>query len=554
MIAIELYIMNTVIDPADETAVAEMDTMMACVLKLDAWINGKCFGEADRKVVTAGISIIFGLAAPKGDPATMVCLEDMVQAAEMGILDVSAEEAEQAWIDITEKNGVNNDGSRCVDASKLDKPPPMLAADGAAPAVETTASVDALTGRRLRYVQKAQKARKLTERAHARLRRELRKERQLEVFEKYYGEGTTNVFPPLRRKLSDHLRVQEAMSAGARKLQVTPTPAMPIQFGTSYHNFDLGAADHRDATEIACTKTGSDVDSLISGLATACPRECIFNNSMPEDLFAAYTCAEPAGVSGPCPACSSSLEFGDACKSSSGALGTCVQTALALAANEDDMKCLLKFSFHEIHRLWEMKEYLGYLAEQCSTAYDENELTAGAFSTATGAGSMVVPLSFQQTGTTGKILKVRASCTLENVMENDADARMFFDGAAPWAVTAEDIQGSMIAVTEAASTMLKESNAMMQASMEEQAESGLLPEADGALLADMMATVFESKMGSCSAGHECSSAEAEATSVPPPAAIYAYVNALGGPGGVIVPAIESSLDTGAFGSSECLVI
>merc|ERR1719506_272532 len=314
--------------------------------------------------------------------------------------------------------------------------------------------------------------------------------------------------------------------------------------GTSYHNFDLGADDHRDATEIACTKTIGQVDTLIANLATACPRECIFNNSMPEDLFAAYTCA-----GGACTACSSSLEFGDSCKSSIGALGTCVQTTLALAANEDDMKCLLKFSFHEIHRLWEMKEYLGYLGEQCSDAYDENELTAGAFSsTDTTAKSMVMPLSVQQTGTTGKILKVRASCTLENVMENDADARMFFDGAAPWAVTAEDIQGSMIAVTEAASTMLKESNAMMQASMEEQAESGLLPEADGALLADMMATVFESKMGSCSAGHECSSAEAEATSVPPPAAIYAYVNALGGPGGVIVPTIESSLDTGAFGS------
>merc|ERR1719305_813915 len=84
-----------------------------------------------------------------------------------------------------------------------------------------------------------QKARKLVERARARLRRELRKERQLEVFEKHYGEDTTNVFPPLRRKLSDHLRVQEAMSAGARKLQ-----AMPITAGTSYHNFDLGADDH----------------------------------------------------------------------------------------------------------------------------------------------------------------------------------------------------------------------------------------------------------------------------------------------------------------------
>jgi hypothetical protein len=284
------------------------------------------------------------------------------------------------------------------------------------------------------------------------------------------------------------------------------------------------------------------VNTLIANLATACPRECLFNNSMPEDLFADYTCA-----GGPCPACSSSLEFGEACKAGC--------SAFALAADEEDMKCLLKFSFHEIHRIWEMKEYLGYLGEQCSDAYDENELTAGAFSsTDTTAKSMVMPLSVQQTGTTGKILKVRASCTLENVMENDADARMFFDGAAPWAVTAEDIQGSMIAVTEAASTMLKESNAMMQASMEEQAESGLLPEADGALLADKLATVFESKMGSCSEGHECSSAEAEATSVPPPAAIFAYVNALGGPGGVIVPTIESSLDTGAFGSSECLVI
>merc|ERR1719199_1069323 len=70
---------------------------------------------------------------------------------------------------------------------------------------------------------------------------------------------------------------------------------------------------------------------------------------------------------------------------------------------------------------------------------------------------------------------------------------------------------------------------------------------------DQMSSVFEAKMGSCAEGHECSDAELAATSVPPPAAVNAFVMGVGGPGGVVVNTIESALDMAAFGSSECLI-
>jgi hypothetical protein len=73
-------------------------------------------------------------------------------------------------------------------------------------------------------------------------------------------------------------------------------------------------------------------------------------------------------------------------------------------------------------------------------------------------------------------------------------------------------------------------------------------------MADSLSTVFESKMGSCSEGHACSEAELAATSVPVPAEVFAYVNSVGGPGGVVVNVIEPALKTDAFGSSECLVM
>merc|ERR1719460_2446962 len=104
MIAIELYIMNTDVDESDPESGETMAVMELCVQKLDAWINGKCFGETDREVVMEAIAIIYGLAAPKGDPATMVCYDDLLVAAESGLLDISEDEAEQAWIDMTEKN------------------------------------------------------------------------------------------------------------------------------------------------------------------------------------------------------------------------------------------------------------------------------------------------------------------------------------------------------------------------------------------------------------------------------------------------------------------
>merc|ERR1719171_2356215 len=121
-----------------------------------------------------GIGIIYGLPAPKGDEATMVCYADLVAAAEQGLLEISPEDAEQAWIDMTEKQGVNNDGSDCVDQSKLFTEPPLLAASGSDPTIGGSPEADLMTagGRRLKY--KA-KARRLTERAHERLRRHLLK-------------------------------------------------------------------------------------------------------------------------------------------------------------------------------------------------------------------------------------------------------------------------------------------------------------------------------------------------------------------------------------------
>merc|ERR1719331_949950 len=167
---------------------------------------------------------------------------------------------------------------------------------------------------------------------------------------------------------------------------------------------------------------------------------------------------------------------------------------------------------------------------------------------------MVLPLSFHQTGTVAKIVKVRGECSVDNVLDNEADGRLFFEGAMPWAVTAEDITTSMIAVTDAGGVQLQEANAMMASRFNTEIGEGMVPEAEGALVMDKMAAVFESKMGSCSEGHECNEAELAATSVPPPAAVNALVNMVGGPGGVMVNTVEASLDTAAFGSSECLIM
>jgi hypothetical protein len=227
------------------------------------------------------------------------------------------------------------------------------------------------------------------------------------------------------------------------------------------------------------------------------------------------------------------------------------------------MKCLLKYTFHEVMALWELKSHLEYVKTACDNTWPVSEFEAAPLSIpdnpSTGVPdpskiSVVVPLSFQQTGSSAKIVKARGECSVDNVLDNDADARLFFEGAMPWSVTAEDVTASMIAVTDAGGVMLKEASAMMASRMNEQISEGMVPEADGALVMDKLSMVFESKMGSCSEGHECSEAELAATSVPPPAAINALVNMIGGPGGVMVNTVEASLDTAAFGSSECLVM
>merc|ERR1719506_2447953 len=126
MIATELYIMNTQVEESDEEGMEAMVIMEFTVQKLDAWINGVCYG-------------------------------DLVTAAEAGMLEITAEEAEQAWIDMTEKQGVNNDGSNCVDQSKLFTEPPLLAATGSDPTIGGSPEADLMTdsGRRLKYKAKA---------------------------------------------------------------------------------------------------------------------------------------------------------------------------------------------------------------------------------------------------------------------------------------------------------------------------------------------------------------------------------------------------------------
>jgi hypothetical protein len=227
------------------------------------------------------------------------------------------------------------------------------------------------------------------------------------------------------------------------------------------------------------------------------------------------------------------------------------------------MKCLLKYSFHDVMSLWELKIHFEYMSSACNSIFPDNEFVAAPLAASydpalAAAGqpqppAMAMPLSFQQTGTAAKVLKVRPGCSIDNIMDSDADGRVFFEGALPWSVTAADLTSSMIAVTEAGGVMLKEANAMMISRMGEQIAEGLMPEADGAVMMDKMTTVFESKMGSCSEGHECSDDELAATSVPPPSAVNAFVNGVGGAGGVVTNMIEPALDTEAFGSSECLV-
>merc|ERR1719197_1932658 len=146
---------------------------------------------------------------------------------------------------MTEKNGVNNDGSDCVDSSKLFKTPPLLAPEGSDPTVGGSSSTDLLTeGGRARRLKAAHKARRLTERAQQRLRRTLRKERRLSIYEIYYGENSPRQLQ--MPHMPDLQRIEEAAIAYAREsaadgelreLQAGPIALTSGGDSTSYHQF-----------------------------------------------------------------------------------------------------------------------------------------------------------------------------------------------------------------------------------------------------------------------------------------------------------------------------
>jgi hypothetical protein len=343
--------------------------------------------------------------------------------------------------------------------------------------------------------------------------------------------------------------VEQSVLDHHRSLQALPISSAS---GSSYHNFDLGGADPRPAADIDCP--GGISLSMLQGLATDCPRDCLYNETMPDFMLKEYDCKDESGNTGPCERCKVGPyeEFGVACSATT----ACTTRIDGFLQNDAQLKCLLKFTFHDVMSLWELKIHFEYMSSACNPVFPDNEFISASLTydpAAPTAPAMAMPLSFQQTGTAARVLKVRPGCSIDNVMDNEADARAFFEGALPWSVTATDLTSSMIAVTEAAGVMLKEANAMMISRMGEQVSEGIMPEAEGALMMDKMSTVFESKMGSCSEGHECSDEELAATSVPPEAAINAFVNGVGGPGGVVTNMIEASLATETFGSSECLV-
>jgi hypothetical protein len=319
-----------------------------------------------------------------------------------------------------------------------------------------------------------------------------------------------------------------------------------IQAGTSYHRFPK-APEYRPLDPDACPSFGGLQQSNLQALAAACPRDCIFNETMSEETAALYTCAD-----GPCKLCRYPAEqFGDGCVSNA---NTCTTTVENFRTDPTAMACFLKYTFHEIHDLIEMDEFFGYVSDACNNVWPENEFESAPLAADDPTvPSYALPLAFTQTGAMAKVVKVRGECSIDNVLDNEADAKLLFEGAMPWSITGEDLIASLIAVTDAGGVALKEASAMMESRLNEEIGEGLVPEAEGLLINDKMATVFESKQGSCSEGHECSDEELAATSVPPLAAIYAFINEVGGPSGVITSTIEASLDTSAFGSSECLI-
>jgi hypothetical protein len=559
MIAIELYLLSTKVEEDDDEGLEKLEVMHVAVLKIDAWINGKCFGDYDRGVVVEAIAIIFGLAAPKGDIGTMVCKKDLMAAVEQGLLNIDEEEVTDAWTEMTEKLGSNNDGSMCVDSSKLLKEGELLAPEDGAESPEVDSAAGAsLTTRRLRAVNKA---RRLTERAETRLRRKLTEERRLAELEKYKADSAH------ARELRQKAHAKSTSSFGLSDVFALnfdsdvhhPTGSAPRELQAivkSYYNVDLGADEYRDADEITCALTTAQYrTNYLNTLAAACPRECIFfdNETALESEAAVFTCEDEDGVEGPCPLCEVGPmeEFGESCSVDN----TCKNQMTTYLADETALKCFLKYSFHEIPMLYELKSKFTRIQTACDPALKYSEFDAAPFSaTDMTATVMTVPSSFEQIGSAPKIFKVRGECSIDNVMENEADARLFFEGAMPWSVTASDLIASMITITEKADVMLQESSAMFKARMVEEIETGAFPEAEGALLGDMLNSVFESKRGSCGEGHECTAEDSMPTSVPVRALIFAFVNKIAGAGGVVVNHIKPSLDTGAFGSSECLVM